>query len=97
MELPPKAKPEWIVWKDACGDSTRTHVDSIKLAQLVTNTNLGWVIDEDEERIVLAHGTSTSGEVDHLVIPTNCVVSRHKVGERKPRKEAPDASSTKGR
>ena len=87
---PPKVKLEWIVWKDACGDSSRAHVDSIKQAQLVTNCNVGWVIDEDADRIVLCHGNSTSGELDHFVIPTNCVVLREVIGRRK-QKGATDA------
>ena len=88
MRRPKKNQLEWIVWKDACADSSRAHLDSIKDVQLVTNANVGWVFDENDERIVLAHGWSTSGEVDHFVIPTSCVVERQKVvSQRAPKTE----------
>jgi hypothetical protein len=79
IPLPPKNRIEWIIWKDACADSSRVAVDSIKDVRLVTNANIGWAIHEDDERIVFAHGQSTGGEIDHFVIPTNCVIERRSV------------------
>jgi hypothetical protein len=60
--LPDRKELVWIVWKDACDSSSRVHVDSIKDVQLVCNANIGWILDENEERVVLGHGLSTSGE-----------------------------------
>lgn len=98
ITLPPRTKLEWIVWKDACADSSRVAVDSIKDVRLVTNTNLGWVIHEDAERVVLAHGISTSGEIDHFVIPLNCIVERKPLFAGKPRgkKKPTEAESVQG-
>ena len=76
----------WIVWKDACGDSARVQIDSVKDCSLVTNTNLGWIIHENEERVILAHGVSTGGEIDYFAIPSNCIVDR--IYLSKPRKES---------
>lgn len=69
----------WIMWRDAVGTSARLQVEDVATLALVVNTNIGWIIHEDETRIVLAHGTSTSGEVDYLAIPANCIVERRKV------------------
>ena len=66
----------WIVWKDACGDSSRVHIDSVADCSLVTNSNLGFIMHENDERIILVHGLSTGGEVDYFAIPTNCIVER---------------------
>lgn len=74
--IPDKSQMVWIVWKDAVGDSSRMMADSVRDAQLVINVNCGWIIHENEERIVLAHGLSTSGEVDYFVIPSNCILER---------------------
>ncbi|MGH7194627.1 MAG: hypothetical protein ACREJM_14005 [Candidatus Saccharimonadales bacterium] len=78
-QLPSKNRLEWVIWKDACNASCRVGVDAVKDVQLVTNANLGWVIHENAERLVLAHGQSTSGEIDHFVIPVNCILERRKV------------------
>ena len=43
---------------------------------LVTNSNLGFIMHENDERIILVHGLSTGGEVDYFAIPTNCIVER---------------------
>jgi hypothetical protein len=70
---------EWIVWEDAVGDSSRTDRDAIAGITLARNSNVGWVIHEDEKRVVLAHGVSTTGEIDHFTIPVSCILERHKV------------------
>lgn len=66
----------WIVWKDAMGDSTRTNFEALASVQLAINKNLGWIAHEDDERIVLANGLSSTHEVDHLTIPKSCIVER---------------------
>lgn len=97
QNLPPRSKLEWVVWKDACADSSRVSVDSIQDVRLVTNTNLGWAIHEDDERLVLAHGMSTSGEIDHFVIPTNCIVERKPLFARAPSKGKAGRAQAKSR
>jgi hypothetical protein len=69
----------WIRWRDAVGNSTRTQVEDAAHAQLAINTNLGWILHENGDRLVLAHGVSSSGEVDHFVIPIACIVERRPV------------------
>ena len=66
----------WIKWRDAVGVQTRFDGESIANLSLVINTNLGWIGHENEERVVLVSGISTSGEVDALVIPTHDIVER---------------------
>jgi hypothetical protein len=66
----------WVVWKDACADSSRVHIDSVNDCSLVTNSNLGFIMHENDERIILVHGLSTGGEVDYFAIPTNCIVEK---------------------
>lgn len=75
MRRPDKRKLVWVTWHDAVGDTARTHVDDLAGLSLATNVNLGWVIHEDEKRIVLAHGFSTTDEVDHFTIPRGDILS----------------------
>jgi hypothetical protein len=76
----------WVVWEDACGDSTRAQRDVVAAQQLAVNVNLGWIIHEDAKRIVLAHGTSSTGEIDHFVIPQVSILERIYPFRAKPRK-----------
>lgn len=69
MMKPHKKDLVWVTWRDAESSSTRTHVEDLADVRLSRNVNLGWVIHENERRIVLAHGFCTSGEVDHFAIP----------------------------
>ena len=71
-----KGQIVWIRWQDAVGDSTRSQIEDARKAQLAVNLNIGWILDENAERVVLAHGTSTSGEIDHLVIPVANILER---------------------
>ena len=66
----------FVRWTDAVAESSRAHIDDAKRLSLVVNTNIGWILDEDEGRVVLAHGVSTSGEVDHFAIPTVNILER---------------------
>ncbi|MCA9248955.1 MAG: hypothetical protein KDA42_17635 [Planctomycetales bacterium] len=86
MQLPRKNQLEWIVWHDACADSLRAQVDMLSDLRLATNANVGWVIDEDDHRIILAHGQSTSGEVDYFAIPVANVLERNRIIPSKGRK-----------
>tara|TARA_R110002020_G_scaffold12409_10_gene45545 strand:- start:708 stop:980 length:273 start_codon:yes stop_codon:yes gene_type:complete len=66
----------WIKWKDAVGTWSRFDGESLASLALVINTNVGWIAHENEDRVVLVAGISTSGEVDALVIPTHDIVER---------------------
>ncbi len=87
----PKNSVVWICWRDAVGDSIRTPAESIDNICLVTNINIGWIIHENEERVVLAHGSSTSGEIDHITIPTNCICEREYIVAKKIKRIAKEA------
>lgn len=76
MQHPAKNQLEWIRWRDACAASSRAGEDELAQLRPATNVNLGWVIDENDQRVVLAHGYSSSGEIDHFVIPTACILDR---------------------
>ena len=83
MKLPcKKTDVEFIVWKDAVSQWTRGQVEEAAELALATNINVGWVIHENAERIVFSNGTSSTGEMDHLVIPTANVVERIKLRKR---------------
>ena len=73
----------WIIWKD----------DSVQDCSLVTNVNVGFIMHETDERVILVHGLSTGGEVDYFAIPTNCIVERVYLN-RQPRKEPKRAKKT---
>ena len=66
----------WIKWKDAVGTWSRFDGESLASLALVTNTYVGWIAHENEDRVVLVAGISTSGEVDALVIPTHDIIER---------------------
>lgn len=72
---PNKKELVWVTWRDAESSSTRTHVEDLADVRLSRNVNLGWVIHENDKRIVLAHGFCTSGEVDHFAIPRGDIES----------------------
>jgi len=75
----------WIVWADAVGESCRHHAENVAGLHLATNTNLGWVVHENERRLILAHGMSDSGELDVFAIPQNCIIERIPVIKKRPR------------
>ena len=80
MKRPNKKQLVWVTWRDAVAETTRMHIDELSKVCLAVNTNLGWIVDEDKERIVLAHGYSTSEEVDHFAIPQGDIVSIEPAG-----------------
>jgi hypothetical protein len=89
MDLPcDKDRIEFIIWRDAVNMSSRAHIDELDKVRCAINTNLGWAIHENEDRVVLAHGTSDTGEVDHFVIPKNCIVERIPIVEAKKRRKS---------
>jgi len=71
----------WIFWNDASGE--RLTEQEVKRSRLLVNTNLGWIIDEDKKRIVLAYGVSESGERDVFKIPAGWIIKRVRVTRTK--------------
>lgn len=78
---------KWIAWRDAVNESARVHPEALEGLQLAVNRNVGWVVHEDAARLVLAHGYSTSGELDVFVIPVNAILHRQSISDLFP--EAP--------
>ena len=66
----------WIRWIDASGESCRVHVDDLANLHSEINTNLGWVVAENDQVLRLAHGISTTGEVDCFKVPVANIVER---------------------
>lgn len=69
----------YIIWEDACQQSSRADLETLKNITIATNENLGWVAHENESRVILAHGKSTTGEIDYFTIPTKNIVERRVV------------------
>lgn len=65
-----------IRWYDACNESTRTDESDLAKVKLAENSNIGWIVHENDTRIVLAHGWSSSGEVDHFTIAVGDIFER---------------------
>jgi len=77
-----KSEVEFIVWKDAVSQWSRGQLEEAAALALAQNVNVGWVVHENEDRIVFCNGTSSTGEMDHLVIPTPNVVQRIRLRAR---------------
>lgn len=73
-----KADIEWIRWYDASNQSVRKTPADLEDITPTVNINLGWVMRDDEEIVVLAHGKSKTEEHDIFVIPTCCIIERFK-------------------
>lgn len=78
-----KEKIVIIWWWDAVSSSSRVQMDETGSLKLAQNCNIGWIAQEDDERIVLCHGKSTTGEVDHFLIPKPNIIKRVTVCPRK--------------
>lgn len=76
----------WILWKDAQELSFRATDDDWAGVQLAENINVGFVVDEDSERVLLSHGLSTTKEHDVFAIPTNAIIARIPVVKKRERK-----------
>ncbi|MFW9874468.1 MAG: hypothetical protein ACFFG0_15285 [Candidatus Thorarchaeota archaeon] len=66
-----------IRWLDAMQMHDRIYKKDFKrYFGLSRNYNIGWIVDENPERVLLCHGYCSSGEFDILAIPTNAIVER---------------------
>lgn len=66
----------FVIWEDAVSEWTRGDLHAAAELRLARNVSLGWIVHENDKRVVLCNGTSTTGEMDHLVIPTSNIVAR---------------------
>ena len=85
MDLPCKRSDLlFIRWCDAVCDSECAQIEEARKAQLAVNVNVGWILHENADRLVLAHGLSSTGEIDFYVIPVANILERLPViGSRK--------------
>ena len=66
-----------IWWWDALQMHDRIREEEIEtLVGLSRNYNVGWILHENDTRIILCFGTCSTGEYDIMVIPTNAVIER---------------------
>jgi len=88
---PPCKKSDvvFIQWLDAVQEWRRGQLEDVRGAQLATNVSIGWIVDENVDRLVLANGSSSTGEVDHIIIPTPNVLERVYVARPKKGQKAP--------
>lgn len=64
----PKVDLVCVFWEDAQGDSHRVEADAIHNLSCALNSNIGWIVAENEKLLELCHGASTSGELDCMTI-----------------------------
>jgi len=77
MKMPGKKKDIIVIWwYDAVSMPSREQTDAVNNLQLAVNCNIGWIMHENELRIVLCHGNSNTGELDHYLIPTANIMKR---------------------
>ena len=75
FELPClKGEVVFVTWEDALSESEREQEDDLLQTTTAVNTNVGWIIHRDRKRIILAHGKSSTGEVDRFVIPAKNIL-----------------------
>lgn len=66
-----------VWWWDATQMHERIREDDFETYEgLSKNYNLGWVLHENDVRILLCFGHCSTGEYDIMVIPTNAVIER---------------------
>lgn len=74
-----------VRWLDAVNYSQRIQAGDAAFIDVVVNTNVGWIFDEDDRRLVLVHGYSETGELDYFAIPASCVVEKVPVSKKRNR------------
>ena len=66
-----------ITWWDASQVHDRIREEDFESYDgLSKNYNIGWVLNENDVRILLCFGTCSTGEFDIMAIPTNAVIER---------------------
>lgn len=73
-----------VEWKDIQSDA-RWHEGEISKAEPARCITCGWLIFENEEKIILADSKAVDGEFGGLtIIPKGCVVARKRVSAKAP-------------
>lgn len=74
-----------LEWTDAVRDSMDyPSMEDICNASLVSNISMGWLASATDERVILITESSTSGEVDYLVIPAGWVTKTTRLSATSP-------------
>lgn len=66
-----------VWWWDACSMHDRIREEDFKTySGLSKNYNAGWILDENDTRILLCNGHCSTGEYDIMAIPTSAIIER---------------------
>ena len=79
----PKVDLVCVFWEDAVGESTRIEADAIHNLSVALNSNVGWIVAENDKVMRLCHGASTSGELDCIEILKANVIEILAIAPRK--------------
>lgn len=79
----PKVDLVCVFWEDAEGESARVDADAVHNLAVALNSNVGWIVAENDKVLRLCHGASTSGELDCIAILKSNVVDVVHVAPRK--------------
>lgn len=73
--MPKRPRPALVTWTDACDAPTEwASVAKLATSKPVTCRSVGFLLAEDDERVVLATSLSDDGDAANgIVIPTSCV------------------------
>ena len=66
----------WIIWQDAVSGEQHMEDGDARAIALASNTPLGWIIDENESRVIVVNSLSTTGETKYIAIPTGWITAR---------------------
>lgn len=91
-----KSELIWLRWIDASGESCRVHVDDVHNLHSEVNTNVGWVVAENDSVLRLAHGNSTTGELDVLKVPLINILERIPIITPRKKKDGKAKGEAKG-
>jgi hypothetical protein len=73
--MPKRPRPALVTWLDACDAPTEwTNVAKVAATKLVRCQSVGFLLAEDDERVVLATTLSEDGDAANgIVIPISCI------------------------
>jgi len=73
--MPKRPRPALVTWLDACDAPTAwTLAAKLATSKPVTCRSVGFLLAQDDERVVLATSLSDDGDAANgIVIPTSCV------------------------
>jgi len=73
--MPKRLRPALVRWVDACDAAPEwTPTDKVAASRPVACQSVGFLLTEDDERLVLTTSVSDDGDAaSGIVIPTSCV------------------------